>query len=354
MGAPPASLSPRLILNWICLLGLASILGALLLGRLAFLFQYFDWFSHFPSTYLLVATGLTIVLLIIRQWMSSLFGFFVVTFCLLVLAGPFTTIRMNPDRIGDTKLTVAVLNVLASNQNAKATLELLPDADVVGLLETPTSWTTALDEAEQRWPRQWRDLRDNPTGMTILGGDQIQSAHWFMLTPGAMPAMHLELNVEGIPVHLIIVHTMSPQSPGMLNTRDIQFRQLENMLDNLEGNLILMGDLNASTWSPSLQLLMKKTGLRSFRASSGTDGAFMGTWPRWAPAWLRIPIDHCLIRGDIEPVNQELFLVPGADHLGLYVELVMGEHSTRPEPEEQARRNHSHPIPLFWRHVTAD
>ncbi|MEE2908041.1 MAG: endonuclease/exonuclease/phosphatase family protein, partial [Planctomycetota bacterium] len=304
--------------------------------------------------YLLIATGLTLILLAIRQWASAFFGFFVVVFCLLVLAGPFTAIRMNPNRIGDATLTVAVLNVLASNHNAQATIDLLPNADVVGLLETPTSWRTALDEAKQRWPRQWRDLRDKPTGMTILGGDQIQSAQWFLLTPGAMPAMHMELNVQGISVHLIIAHTMSPQSPGMLNTRNIQFRQLEDMIEKLDGNLILMGDLNASTWSPSLQLLMNKTGLRSFRASSGVDGAFMGTWPRWAPAWLRIPIDHCLLRGDIEPVNQELFLVPGADHLGLYVELVMGEHATRPKPQQQARRNNSHPIPMFWRHVNHD
>ncbi|MEE2907533.1 MAG: hypothetical protein VX527_06825, partial [Planctomycetota bacterium] len=75
MGAPPANLSLRLILQWICLISLASILGALLLGRLSFLVPYFDWFSHFPSFYLLIATGLTLILLAIRQWASAFFGF---------------------------------------------------------------------------------------------------------------------------------------------------------------------------------------------------------------------------------------------------------------------------------------
>lgn len=349
MEHPPQSRSRLRLVEQACLLGLVMTLGVLLLGRLTFLIPYLDWFSHFPVVYLIVATGFTLILLVTRKWASATLGLLVSLYCLILVVAPFSASRLDPAVIGERRLTLSALNVLASNQAARKTLECIPHADVVGLLETPPSWSGVLDEVESTWPRQWRDLRDNPTGLTVLGDDRIREARWFMLSPGAMPAMHLTIDVDGIPVQLLIIHTMSPQAPGMLNTRNLQLEQLANLINSMEGPVVVIGDLNATTWSPTFTDFLHGTGLRSYRASSGPGSGLKGTWPRWAPSWLRIPIDHCLMRGDVEPVSDRLFEAPNADHLGIFIELAIGEDQDRPLPAEQVRANNLRPVPMFWR-----
>lgn len=344
-------MTPRSFIHWFCWLGLAAILAVIMLGRLSFMAIYLDWFSHFPTLYLLGAILFTIVLLVIRRWASACFGLVVVMLCLVLLLGPFTARHIRPGPTSEVRLVVAIANVLVSNPKAKEVIAGLPDADVIGLLETPPSWTSALDTAEARWPQQWRDLQNNPSGMSVLGHTDIESVDWFTLTPGEMPALHMELDLQGEEVHLLVVHTMSPQSVSKLKTRDAQFKKLAQVINDLKGNLVLIGDLNASTWSPSLTTLLYETGLRASRATSGMSGTLMGTWPSRFPSFLRVPIDHCFIRGNIESLSNELFDIPGSDHVGLLVELAIGPGDTLPKPVNTGGNFMDHPIPMFWRHI---
>ena len=338
--------SPLEIICLVCLLAILVMLG---LGRLAFLLPSLDWFSHFPATALVGSLMLTTCLLVIRAWRTCWLAMVVVVFSGLLLIAPYLGSEpIRPESPG-SNLVVATGNVLVSNTRLDEVVESLPDVDVLSLIETSTSWSDIFPSLEKRWPSQWIDLRDNPFGICLLTRAPVRSSEWIMLTPGGYPALRTDLVIDGVEVTILTVHTMSPQSLQMLATRDAQFRMLSDLIRAIPGNLILMGDLNASPWSSSLLDLMHETGLRSSRSSMGWSGVTSGTWPASLPSMIRLPIDHCLVRGDITPISTRTFPIPGADHLGLEVELLVHDGS----PEDLAQPNGRHrsmsPWAMFWR-----
>jgi endonuclease/exonuclease/phosphatase (EEP) superfamily protein YafD len=110
----------------------------------------------------------------------------------------------------------------------------------------------------------------------------------------------------------------------MLHARDAQLLGLQARLDGLSQTAILIGDLNATPWTHSLSQLKESTGLSTSRAGSGLLNSPEGTWPSRFPWFLRIPIDHCLIRGNLQVVSDRLIPIPDSDHLGLVVSVRVG------------------------------
>ena len=344
----------KTLLEIICSICLATILVMLGLGRLAFLLPALDWFSHFPATALIGSLILTACLLTIRSWRFCWLGLATILFSAMLMVAPYTGSSSIPADITGSNLVVATGNVLVSNGRLDEIVESLPDADVLGLIETSTSWGRILPSLKERWPSQWSDLRDNPFGLAVLTRTPVRSSEWIMLTPGAFPALRIEIEVDGIAVTIITVHAMSPQSPHMLGMRDAQFRTLSELIRAIPGNLILMGDLNASPWSSRLLNLMHETGLRSSRASMGLSGVRSGTWPAWLPSLMRLPIDHCLVRGNIIPLATRTFSMPGADHLGIEVELAVYQENEDTRPAKPTRWESMSPWAMFWRSVRDD
>jgi len=58
-----------------------------------------------------------------------------------------------------------------------------------------------------------------------------------------------------------------------------------------------MGDFNSVPWS---------TTHKAFRAATGlhNEGPMVETWPAWGPFWMRLPIDHIFVRGQLERREQ--------------------------------------------------
>ncbi|MCH2133626.1 MAG: endonuclease/exonuclease/phosphatase family protein [Phycisphaerales bacterium] len=316
-------MTSRDLIERICWLGLIAILAAVVLGRLSFLVPFLDWLAHFPAVYFLAAAVFTLALAAIGRWSSACFGLVVALACIVLFLGPFIPRRGRHAPVPEPNLTVAVANVSIANPYRDEIVSTLPDIDLLALLETGTAWTDTLDSLKSRWPWQWRELRDTPFGLSVLSRHPVTSAQWFKLTPGDAPALHVKLRVDGIDVDVLVIHTMSPQSPGMLLTRDAQFRTLAEIINELSTNVVVIGDLNATAWSSSMQHMMDMTGLRQSRTVEGIRGALLGTWPSQAPSVLRIAIDHCLIRGNIEPVSNRTIPLKWSDHHGLVVDLAV-------------------------------
>ncbi len=345
-------MTPKSLVQLICSAALGGILVMLCLGRLAFILPPLDWFSHFPGTALVGSLVLTGLLACIRFWKGVWLGIATILLSVILLAGPYLGSDSTLDGTMESNLVVATANVLASNTRLDEVTAILPDADVISLIETTSPWSRVLPAMKDRWPFQWSDLRDNPFGISVLTRSDVRSSEWIMLTPGGFPAFKLQINVDDIPVTILSVHAMSPQSLHMLSMRDAQFRMLSELIQEIPGNLILMGDLNASLWSSSLLKLMQETGLRNSRWAMGLSGIESGTWPVQAPAIMRLPIDHCLVRGNIRALATRTFMIPGADHLGLEVELaVRGETVPESNPKRSRWNESMTPWAMFWRSV---
>jgi endonuclease/exonuclease/phosphatase (EEP) superfamily protein YafD len=79
---------------------------------------------------------------------------------------------------------------------------------------------------------------------------------------------------------------------------------------------LLVGDLNLTMFSPEYRRFTKDLHLKNARKGFGP----LGTWPAWVP-FARLPLDHCLVQGDLAVVNCMVGPDIGSDHLPIIVDL---------------------------------
>jgi endonuclease/exonuclease/phosphatase (EEP) superfamily protein YafD len=84
------------------------------------------------------------------------------------------------------------------------------------------------------------------------------------------------------------------------------------------GSAVVLGDLNATPWSPYFRDLLRDGGLLNLQPGWGT----FSTWPAQLP-FLRIPLDHCLTTPGVGIVRKEVGSAVGGDHLPLIVDVAV-------------------------------
>lgn len=136
------------------------------------------------------------------------------------------------------------------------------------------------------------------------------------LSSRGIPAVMLEITVNGAPVRVFNVHTASPWSPRRALHHREQMQELARCLAEIDTPAIVAGDLNTSPWSPLYKRLLARTGLISARQGFGV----LGTWPTF-PGVIRTSIDHLLVSPAIGVVRCRVGPHIGSDHRPLLTDL---------------------------------
>lgn len=122
---------------------------------------------------------------------------------------------------------------------------------------------------------------------------------------------------------LIGMHAQMPLAPpGLAGARrDRQLLAVAALAAGIpDGRVLLIGDLNATPWSPGFQAMLKAGSLRDTAPMLGLAG-LAPTWPSWLPAWLGLNIDHALIGSGLTLRQRRLIDDPASDHRALWVEV---------------------------------
>ena len=125
------------------------------------------------------------------------------------------------------------------------------------------------------------------------------------------PAQFVWAKVEGS-LTLIGTHVVRPSRDPWLHQR--QMSALSRFLRNIDGPLVLAGDLNASPWSNAFRRLRAATGL--LPASVLTP-----TWPAWPLPLPQVALDHILVSSDLTVAAAGTGPAIGSDHLPLWVQI---------------------------------
>lgn len=122
---------------------------------------------------------------------------------------------------------------------------------------------------------------------------------------------------------LIGMHAQMPLAPpgpaGAKRDRQLlAVAELARQAPN--GRVLLIGDLNATPWSPGFRAMLEASGLRDTAPMLGLAG-LAPTWPSWLPGWLGLNIDHALIGRGLTLRQRGLVDDPASDHRALWVEV---------------------------------
>jgi len=135
------------------------------------------------------------------------------------------------------------------------------------------------------------------------------------------PAIMADVRWHDQPISLLSLHTMPPRSSRLTMIRDAQLAAAAQWINRQTNPTILIGDLNTTPWSWSLQRLIRDTGLRNSQLGFGVQAS----WRADAGPIGKIPIDHCLHSDHWVTVGRRIGDNVHSDHLSLHVELQLAE-----------------------------
>ena len=270
---------------------------------------------------LALAVLVAIVAFVTRQWWLGGATVAVVA-AGLALSQPLLTRPRQPDeRSGATPVRVFHANLLYLNERPTdmvGTLETL-DADVLTFTEYTTAHAELMHASEvaERYPHRI----EHTIGRT--GGSAIWSRHPLteVDTPPARDQSSGAVVLTTEPFTLYVVHPPSP-----LVSLDGWHRELDGLralhLDR-SGPALVVGDFNADHWHPPFRRLL---------AAHWNDAhhllrrPFSASWPtdrRPVPPFTRL--DHALVNDQLVVRDIRNIVVPGSDHLGLVVTIIVAD-----------------------------
>lgn len=147
--------------------------------------------------------------------------------------------------------------------------------------------------------------------LTELGDSSEAVVRFDNMSPG------LVVTNENFPdLQLQALHIFPPRSKRTVDLRDLALENTAAFASN-EENLVVMGDLNITPFSPPFGKLLEDSLLTDARVGSGS----FGTWPTNLPTFVTIPIDHALWKGAWRVCNLERGPDVGSDHFPLIMQL---------------------------------
>jgi endonuclease/exonuclease/phosphatase (EEP) superfamily protein YafD len=227
-------------------------------------------------------------------------------------------------------------NVLQSNRNAQALLEIVQqaDADVVLVLETDAWWLHGLDPLAATHPHVVRQPQDNTYGMALYSRLPLIDPQVSFLVEEDVPSIHTRVRLGT--GHTIALHCLHPRPPAPQESdtsaeRDAELLVMGKAIRRDPGPVIVMGDMNDVAWSHTSRLFRSISGLLDPRIGRGFFNTFDAT-----SRWIRYPLDHFFHSNDFRVVSFRRLQRFGSDHFPVFIHLSHEPQAEHEQPEPQA------------------
>jgi endonuclease/exonuclease/phosphatase (EEP) superfamily protein YafD len=258
-----------------------SILG--FFGSMSWLL---DLTANFRVQQAVVLLALGVVALVGRPFWAS--AVLVVGVVDLVLVAPYLVGEGRGIGVGD-RIEVMTFNVGISNPNRLAVAEYIAaeDPDVVFIFESSFEWEDAIRASDL--PLQIVSIvpRGRIAGVTVLAKPELRPGAMEVSLGGEAAAVAVDLGSGRVDV--LGVHPPSPTTAERSARRDAMLVAAAEWVRERSGEVIVVGDFNATPWSHAFRSLRRHGGLVDTMRGAGLQ-------PSWPDGWgvLALPIDHVL------------------------------------------------------------
>jgi endonuclease/exonuclease/phosphatase (EEP) superfamily protein YafD len=292
--------------------------GGLIGGRLGHLYPVFDVFAQFGMQFMAMALAFSLALLMPRY--KAIFGV-ALTCALLAAYGAWphlvsSQLQNGPFQLapGERTLRIAHFNTLERNKsNAAVAAEILRlDPDVADLVEMSDDKKLAiLPVLKTKYPYIFDCAGITYCDMAIASKYPIASADGNGTWIGA-PYVRVTLGGDMAGITVVGVHTTRfPHSRSQLR----QVRELSKRLENYPGDMIVMGDFNATPFSRVTTAFEDSANLMRLTE--------LPTWPTYIDL-PQLAIDHIFASKSFRVVgNQQIGEAAGSDHFPILMTLAI-------------------------------
>ena len=309
-------MSIRVYTLWIIKLSALAILGLTIAGFLGAFHRFFEYACSFRFQYFWASLLIGLIFLAKRYWKWMV----VTILCFVINATQILPLYSFDHYVSEaTKNTLRVisLNVNFRNKNSKPVLDFIHSsgADVVAVQEATQFWLNEFDSLRSEYPYSRYQENRNHHGLVILSRSPFKNIESNNFD---VPFINATLLLEGKRISIVTIHFFTPMTEWRFKNRNLEFRDLGSIINADKNSMIVVGDFNASTWSPSYQSFVSKTNLADARIGFGV----VPTFPTHLP-WMMIPIDQCLVSSDIKILNFHSGPNIGSDHLPVILDAAL-------------------------------
>jgi len=287
---------------------------------------YLELATHFRLQYTLLSVAAILLLINFQSW-----KLLPVAVCCALLNSLYILPYYSRDVVPgsaqqDTRLRLMQANLLGSNTNYDAIRGSIASAlpDILVLQELTEGCWNQLADLKTEFPYVKAAPRPGGSGMALLSRFPLEAAEVLAMDQSTHIALWVRVNVQGTPVSILALHPPTPVRPDKFNNRNQQFARAAALLKSTNGVRILIGDLNTTMWSPYFADLIRESGLHDVRKGFGLNCS----WPLPLPSFLQIPIDHCLVSGEVVVAGVTTGKRTGSDHRPLIVSIRFGKAAT--------------------------
>ncbi len=313
-----------LILLRVVVLGVLIVTLGACLQKLHY---FFEWCTHFRLQAFNGSWLLVVGFALVRQWRwVSIAGLLTVWHAIAVApiyfqSNPVDLQSSHTLNKGRAVFKVMLSNVYRDNSEFERLLEAIAkeQPDIFVIQEFTPDWAHALAGLERNYPYSVLDPREGSFGIGVYSQFPLVDADLMDMTGAQIPTIVSKVHINGELITLVATHPMAPVNGAMAALRNRQLKQLQTLLVDLLGPVVLIGDLNTTPWSQHFAQLLSEPRFRSVREGFG----WLPTWPAMLPPFLRIPIDHCLVTSELDVLALDLGHNVGSDHLPLVVTLAL-------------------------------
>jgi len=342
---PPSSNQPeRRGLDWHGIVAFLTLLACLptLLAAAARWHWTLDLFCHFRVYYALALLLGVVVSIALGNRRTAAVAGLVLAWNLVLIAPLYvsspaasaarTPAAMQAAIAEDRVIRGMSINILSRNGHHDELLTYVrqEDPDFVFFMEVNDVWAERLQELEADYPHHVERWRNGNFGVSFYSRLEAKSLDIEVLSETNVPSVVAVLTTrDGVDFTVLGTHPVPPTGPQNSRERNEQLRALAAKVAETAGPVMLMGDLNATSWSPHFQDLLRESKLHDSRIGFGVQGT-------WAPRRFvpKLPIDHVLTTGEFAIHDRRVGPDIGSDHRPVTVDFHVGP---RPSPQPTAK-----------------
>jgi endonuclease/exonuclease/phosphatase (EEP) superfamily protein YafD len=226
------------------------------------------------------------------------------------------------------EVSLYVLNIWYKIQNVEKVLKQIEEKkfpQMVVIQEATPALVEALSSLKSIYPHIFQAPQEGSRGVVIFSKIPIVRAQrvGFSCTRNHYTILECLTPQNKRPFVVVELHASSPGGDFEMTQRCAELEEMVQVIASLpQEHKILVGDLNTTPYSAYFKNLMAgsrlKNAMQGFRSQ--------GTWPTYAPSFLRIPLDHVLLTSALCVSQQEVCSCVGSDHLPVLTHIKIPIH----------------------------
>ena len=187
---------------------------------------------------------------------------------------------------------------------------------MLALEEINDRWLSALSDVLGSFPFRKILTRGDNFGIGLFSHTPFQNPVIEYFGRARVPTIVSKVYIEQHPITILFTHPLPPGSPTGFHLRNQQLEEIASSRKTFGDSLIVIGDLNTTSWSYYYKRFVSRMNLHDSRKGFGIQPS----WPTMLPIML-IPLDHCLVSDDIIILDRKIGPNLGSDHYPVYIEL---------------------------------